>query len=72
MLHRINLFDRPPKTVGKRSYPHSTFDIVRDNRQRAIAWSQAFGTPFVPKGVYRFKTHEDANSWLLQMITRAS
>jgi len=25
---------------------------------------------FVPRGVYRFKTHEEANQWLMKMLTR--
>jgi len=26
--------------------------------------------PFIPKGVHRFKTFEEADAWTLQMITR--
>lgn len=26
--------------------------------------------PFIPKGVHRFKTFEEADAWRLQMITR--
>ena len=25
---------------------------------------------FVPKGVYRFKSHEEADEWLMKMLTR--
>ncbi len=28
------------------------------------------GNRFVPKGVWRFKTHEEADEWMLRMITR--
>ncbi len=27
--------------------------------------------PFLPKGVFRFKTHEEADEWTLKMLTRA-
>jgi hypothetical protein len=26
--------------------------------------------PFVPRGVYRFRTHEEAREWLMKMLTR--
>ena len=26
--------------------------------------------PFVPRGVYRFRTHEEASEWLMKMLTR--
>ena len=26
--------------------------------------------PFVPRGVYRFKTHEEADEWMIKMLTR--
>jgi hypothetical protein len=26
--------------------------------------------PFIPRGVYRFKSHEDLDAWTLKMLTR--
>jgi len=26
--------------------------------------------PFIPRGVYRFKTHEEKDAWTLKMLTR--
>jgi hypothetical protein len=31
---------------------------------------QAFKHRWMPKGVYRFKTHEEADEWLWRMICR--
>ena len=28
--------------------------------------------PFLPKGVYRFKSHEEADAWQMKMLTRPS
>ncbi len=28
------------------------------------------GKPFIPKGVFRFKTFEEADAWKLSMLTR--
>jgi len=59
----------PQKTVGRRR-PGNPLNIERDTKENARAWRRAFPTPFVPKGVYRFKSHEEADVWLCQMITR--
>ena len=57
------------KTVGRRRRP-AAFSGESDRREDAVAWRRAFPTPFVPKGVYRFATHEEADRWLWEMITR--
>jgi hypothetical protein len=41
-----------------------------DSRAKAAKWRAAFPTPFVPRGVYRFTSHEEADEWLWRMITR--
>ncbi len=28
------------------------------------------GQPFIPCGVYRFKTHEEVDTWTMKMLTR--
>jgi hypothetical protein len=28
------------------------------------------GKPFVPRGVYRFRSHEEKDAWTLKMLTR--
>jgi hypothetical protein len=47
--------------------------LVLNDAQRsadARAWKNAFGTLPIRKGVYRFRTHEEADEWLWQMLTR--
>jgi hypothetical protein len=41
-----------------------------DTAEHARAWRRALNTPFVPRGVYRFETHEAADRWLWEMLTR--
>ena len=41
-----------------------------DNKARILAWRKAFPTPFVPRGVYRFDSHEAADQWLWEMLIR--
>jgi hypothetical protein len=57
------------KTVGSRR-PASALSVDRDQRADAAAWMEAFRCPFVPRGVYRFKSHEEADEWMWMMITR--
>jgi hypothetical protein len=38
-------------------------------RLEKTAWRQALGEVHIPKGVFRFHTHEEADEWLWKMIT---
>lgn len=69
MKKSVNPDESPGKTVGTRSVG-SGLDPVANSRERAKRWSEAMKTPFVPRGVYRFKTHEEADEWMWKMITR--
>ena len=66
----INLEEKPGKTVGRRKPPRDTLAVAGDTKEQKRAWRRAFPTPFVPKGVYRFHTHEEADAWLMKMLTR--
>jgi hypothetical protein len=57
------------RVVGRRR-PPPALSSRTDTKEDAIAWRRAFPTPFVPRGVYRFRTHEEADEWLWKMITR--
>ncbi len=58
----------PMKVVGRKGSPKVNVEtaneflklvaVVRGNR------------PYIPKGVWRFKTFEEADAWKLKMITR--
>lgn len=59
----INIDDPVGKTVGRRRPPNAlctkTFTI-----QRANDWQKALPVRFMPKGVFRFKSHEEADLWM--------
>lgn len=61
--------EAPRKIVGKRR-PATLLSVERDTKANIAAWRKAFPTPFVPKGVYRFASHEEADEWLWTMISR--
>lgn len=65
----INVEEKVGKTVGRRG-PPNPFSLRGETKEDMRAWRRAFPTPFVPKGVYRFRSHEEADEWMLKMITR--
>ncbi len=70
MMTEINPDDpAASRVVGRRVKPHP-LKVIPNEIQHAREWQRAFPTPFVPKGLYRFKTHEAADEWMWKMITR--
>lgn len=57
------------KVLGRRRAPRPTRENI-DALQRLALDLRGPGRLFVPKGVYRFKTHEEADEWLMKMLTR--
>ncbi len=60
------------KTVGKREAPSQkiSFSSASDSKEKVINWRRALPTPMVPRGVYRFTSHEEADAWLWTQISR--
>jgi hypothetical protein len=66
----VNLEERIGKVVGRRSPAPNTLELTKAQRKSdSIAWRKAKQGLGVPKGVYRFKTHEEADEWLWRMLT---
>jgi hypothetical protein len=66
----INLEEKIGKTVGRRVPPRDPLAVRGDTKEAMRAWRNAMATPFVPKGVFRFHSHEEADAWMLKMMTR--
>ena len=45
-------------------------DPIEDARILQRTLNQVRGNALVPKGVYRFKTFEEADQWMIKMIAR--
>lgn len=58
------------KIVGRKGEPH--VDAVAIDSMQRMANDLRRGRPFIPKGVHRFKTFEEADAWTLRMMTRGS
>jgi hypothetical protein len=66
----INFDERLGKVVGRRLEAPSGLSLKASNQHSSQAWRQALGGLPIPKGVFRFHTHEEADEWLWKMITR--
>ena len=64
----VNFEESIGKVVGQRNRAANALDARHSTKEDAIAWRKAFGG-LVPKGVYRFATHAEADEWLWKMIT---
>jgi len=68
----VNLEEDVAKVVGRRLKLPDPLSVRMSRKQDAVAWRRAFGGVKVPRGVYRFHTHQEADAWLWQMICRPS
>ena len=66
----INVEEKIDRFVGCRTKTPDALSTATSKKANSIAWRKAFGGVRVPRGVYRFKTHEEADQWLWRMITR--
>jgi len=66
----INAEEKIDRFVGRRTKMPDALSTATSNKADAIAWRKAFGGVRVPRGVHRFKTHEEADQWLWQRIAR--
>lgn len=68
----ITIEETVDRIVGKRTKAPDGLSTATSRKAESVAWSQSLGGVRVPRGVYRFKTHEDADRWLWRMITRST
>lgn len=61
--------ETPGKVVGRRQ-AGGGLNPYSHTKERAKQWSEAMKTAFVPRGVYRFNSHEEADEWMWKMISR--
>lgn len=66
--HMIPDSELKMKIVGRRTKRKTGLEAV-DALQRLMIELRS-DKPFIPKGVYRFKTFEEAQLWSLKMMTR--
>jgi hypothetical protein len=58
----------PMKAVGRQGNPK--VDVVSFDSMQKMVNVLRQGCPFIPKGVWRFKSFEEADQWTMKMLTR--
>ena len=66
----MNVEEQIGRFVGRRTKAPDALSTATSNKAQAMAWRRAFGGIPLPRGVHRFKTHEEADEWLWRMISR--
>jgi hypothetical protein len=66
----VNMEEEIGKTAGRRKPPADVLRVDPNERARAGEWRRAFGSAGIPKGVYRFNSHREADEWMWKMIAR--
>ena len=65
----INLEENIGKTVGRRTVTNP-LRVRPGEIENAQAWRRALGGIRVPRGAYKFHSHEEADAWLMKHLTR--
>ena len=65
----INLEETIGKTVGRRR-PVDPLDVRCSTKANARAWRAISPVKPIRSGVYRFTSHEEADAWKWEMLTR--
>jgi hypothetical protein len=58
----------PMKVVGRQG--ETKIDVVTFDPMQKTMQVLRQGCPFIPKGVWRFKSFEEADQWTMEMLTR--
>ena len=66
----INLEDRPGKTVGRRKPPRDSFAAAMALQGTLVEVGKSQRRGICPRGVFRFHTFEEADTWTLKMLAR--
>ncbi len=66
----VNLEETPGKTIGRRRPSADGLNAITSSKASAEQWQEAMKTGRIPKGLYRFTSHEEADEWLWKMLTR--
>jgi hypothetical protein len=68
----INVEEKIDRFVGRRTGPPDSLTTGMQLQVLGAALHQTFKHRWMPKGVYRFKTHEEADAWMTKMLARSS
>jgi hypothetical protein len=66
----LNLEEQIGKTVGRRATVRDAFEYGMRLQKTGGELAQTFGHPGIPKGVFKFRSHEEADAWMMKHLTQ--
>ena len=70
MKPMINLEEHIGKTAGRRAAPSDAFRYGMQLQKTGARMIRTAGGMRIPKGVYRFHSHEEADAWMMKYLIR--
>jgi len=67
----VNVEEKIDRFVGRRTLEPDSLRAGMQLQETSAQLHQSFKHRWMPKGVYRFKTHEEADEWMIQMLARS-
>jgi hypothetical protein len=68
----INVEEKIDRFVGRRTQTPDSLKTGAQLQAAAVQLHKTLKHRWSPKGVYRFKTHEEADAWMIKMLARSS
>jgi hypothetical protein len=68
----INVEEKIDRFVGRRTKTPDSWQAGMQLQALGVELHKSFKHRWMPKGVYRFKTHEEADAWMTKMLARSS
>jgi hypothetical protein len=68
----INLEENIGKTVGRHAVVRDAFKYGMALQKSGSRLTRALGYPRFPKGVFRFRTFEEADAWMMKQMIRTA
>ena len=65
----INLEENIGKTVGRRTAPKDSFAYGMALQKTGAQLAKTFGHARMPRGAFKFHSHEEADAWLMKYRT---
>lgn len=67
----INVEEKIDRIVGRRTKMPDSLKTGMQLQSLGVELHKTFEHRWCPKGVYRFKTHEEADQWMIKMLARS-
>ena len=68
----VNVEEKIDRFVGRRTTASDSWRAGMQLQETGVQLHRSFKHRWMPKGVYRFKTHEEADAWMIKMLARNS